>query len=105
MHTKGPGMSSRQHPLDEHYQNLYLKMKMQKAVTGVTGGGGGSNATLTTDELQQRREQLASEFATANSLGISPELQGTMTSISQVLHEKFGISKPDTDAPTRYAEV
>jgi len=115
------GQSSRQHPLDEHYQNLYLKMKMQKAVTGVTGGGGGSNATLTTDELQQRREQLASEFATANSLGISPELQGTMTSISQalslstprstqVLHEKFGISKPDTDVrallinPARWAD-
>ena len=25
------GQSSRQHPLDEYYQNLYLKLKMQRA--------------------------------------------------------------------------
>ena len=24
------GQSSRQHPLDEYYQNLYLKLKMQR---------------------------------------------------------------------------
>jgi len=101
------GQSSRQHPLDEHYQNLYLKMKMQRAIRG-DDGAGADHSTLTTDDLQRKRQALAEQYGAMAAKAGAGDLEPALTSITQalslstprstkVLTEKFGISKPDTD--------
>ena len=110
------GQSSRQHPLDDYYQNLYLKLKMQRTMeaSGLTVPEeiiGKSNESLTTEDLKRMRAQMAAKMegeASVQQQSAPRELASTTTSISQalsmttprstkVMSEKFGISQPDTD--------
>ena len=61
------GQSSRQHPLDEYYQNLYLKLKMQRMME-VAGMGvpddlqGKDLSALTSEDLRRMRSHLAAKM-------------------------------------------
>ena len=63
------GQSSRQHPLDEYYQNLYLKLKMQRTME-VAGMAvpeeirNTSTAQLTTEDLKRMRATVHSSLQT-----------------------------------------
>ena len=123
------GQSSRQHPLDEYYQNLYLKLKLQRAmeVAGMEVPDtlkGRDMSNLTTEDLMRMRAQLAAKMegeASVQQQSSPEEVAAATTSISQaltmttprstkVMSEKFGISQPDTDVrallinPAKWAE-
>ena len=123
------GQSSRQHPLDEYYMHLYLKLKMQRKME-VAGMAipdeikSRSTANLTTEDLKRMRAQMAAKMegeASVQQQSAPVEVASTTTSISQalsmttprstkVMSEKFGISQPDTDVrallinPAKWAE-
>jgi len=123
------GQSSRQHPLDEYYMHLYLKLKMQRKME-VAGMAvpeeikSRSTANLTTEDLKRMRAQMAAKMegeASVQQQSAPLEVASTTTSISQalsmttprstkVMSEKFGISQPDTDVrallinPAKWAE-
>jgi len=128
-HNSTTGQSSRQHPLDDYYQNLYLKLKMQRTMeaSGIAVPeeiAGKSNELLTTEDLKRMRAQMAAKMegeASVQQQSAPRELASTTTSISQaltmttprstqVMSEKFGISQPDTDVrallinPAKWAE-
>jgi len=123
------GQSSRQHPLDEYYQNLYLKLKMQRTmeVAGMAVPDeikNQSTAQLTTEDLKRMRASMAAKMegeASVQQQSAPEEVASTTTSISQalsmttprstkIMSEKFGISQPDTDVrallinPAKWAE-
>ena len=123
------GQSSRQHPLDEYYQNLYLKLKMQRTmeVAGMAVPDeikNQSTAQLTTEDLKRMRATMAAKMegeASVQQQSAPEEVASTTTSISQalsmttprstkIMSEKFGISQPDTDVrallinPAKWAE-
>jgi len=123
------GQSSRQHPLDEYYMHLYLKLKMQRKmeVAGMAVPDeikSRSTANLTTEDLKRMRAQMAAKMegeASVQQQSAPAEVASTTTSISQalsmttprstkVMSEKFGISQPDTDVrallinPAKWAE-
>ena len=123
------GMSSRQHPLDEYYQNLYLKLKMQRMME-VAGMGvpddlrGKDMSSLTSEDLRRMRSHLAAKMegeASVQRQSAPREVSAATTSISEALTlttprstkamtDKFGISQPDTDVrallinPAKWAE-
>ena len=124
------GQSSRQHPLDEYYQNLYLKLKMQRTmeVAGMAVPDeikNQSTAHLTTEDLKRMRASMAAKMegeASVQQQSAPEEVASTTTSISQalslttprstkVMSDKFGISQPDTDVrallinPAKWAET
>ena len=110
------GQSSRQHPLDEYYQNLYLKLKMQRTME-VAGMGvpedlrGKDMSSLTSEDLRRMRAHMAAKMegeASVQRQSAPQEVAAATTSISEaltlttprstkVMTEKFGISQPDTD--------
>merc|ERR1712185_242313 len=110
------GQSSRQHPLDEYYMHLYLKLKMQRKME-VAGMAvpeeirARSTANLTTEDLKRMRATMAAKMegeASVQQQSAPEEVASTTTSISQaltmttprstkIMSEKFGISQPDTD--------
>mmetsp|Transcript_21917 Transcript_21917/g.50193 ORF Transcript_21917/g.50193 Transcript_21917/m.50193 type:complete len:875 (-) Transcript_21917:277-2901(-) len=123
------GQSSRQHPLDEYYMHLYLKLKMQRKmeVAGMAVPDDVKNrptSSLTTEDLKRMRAQMAAKMegeASVQQQSAPIEVASTTTSISQalsmttprstkVMSEKFGISQPDTDVrallinPAKWAE-
>merc|ERR1719424_656344 len=123
------GQASRQHPLDEYYQNLYLKLKMQRTmeVAGMAVPDAIKNqstAQLTTEDLKRMRATMAAKMegeASVQQQSAPEEVASTTTSISQalsmttprstkIMSEKFGISQPDTDVrallinPAKWAE-
>ena len=68
------GQSSRQHPLDEYYQNLYLKLKMQRTmeVAGMTVPDeikNQSTAQLTTEDLKRMRASMAPKLLRGRGSG------------------------------------
>ena len=123
------GQSSRQHPLDEYYQNLYLKLKMQRTME-VAGMAvpedlrGKDMSSLTSEDLRRMRAHMAAKMegeASVQRQSAPGEVAAATTSISQalslttprstkVMTEKFGISQPDTDVrallinPAKWAE-
>ena len=121
---------TRQHPLDEYYQNLYLKLKMQRMME-VAGMGvpddlrGKDMSSLTSEDLRRMRSHLAAKMegeASVQRQSAPREVSAATTSISEALTlttprstkamtDKFGISQPDTDVrallinPARWAEI
>ena len=87
------GQSSRQHPLDEYYQNLYLKLKMQRMME-VAGMGvpddlrGKDMSALTSEDLRRMRSHLAAKMegeASVQRQSAPREVSAATTSISEAL--------------------
>ena len=88
------GQSSRQHPLDEYYQNLYLKLKMQRMME-VAGMGvpddlqGKDMSALTSEDLRRMRSHLAAKMegeASVQRQSAPREVSAATTSISEALN-------------------
>ena len=91
--SKITGQSSRQHPLDEYYQNLYLKLKMQRMME-VAGMGvpddlrGKDMSSLTSEDLRRMRSHLAAKMegeASVQRQSAPREVSAATTSISEAL--------------------